>query len=146
MPVINLTMAKIIIDDTTRLCDIQSVFQRQFAYLKLEFFNFKKRNEGGFSMADMIKNSDTKVEKIRKIDGSKVLNFNGHLKTSTLEERLMLAHGLRAQVFRRTGNLWLETSQTDSFTLSKQNQMGKESTISKINTSIPEFESYHEQE
>jgi hypothetical protein len=34
--------------------------------------------------------------------------------------------GLFVQVFRRSGNLWLETTVTDSWSLQKQNEQGKE--------------------
>ena len=34
--------------------------------------------------------------------------------------------GLAVQVFRKSGNLWLETTMTDNWTLQQQNNHGKE--------------------
>jgi len=47
-------------------------------------------------------------------------------KVSDLEKVLWDQFGLSAQVFRKSGNLWIETSLTDSWTLSRQNKEGKE--------------------
>jgi hypothetical protein len=45
------------------------------------------------------------------------------------ENALMDQFGLSAQVFRRSGNLWLETTITDYWTLKQQNEHGREITI-----------------
>jgi hypothetical protein len=40
-------------------------------------------------------------------------------------ERLFVENfGLNAQVFRRSGTLWLQTSATDNWTLAEQNRKG----------------------
>ncbi len=43
-------------------------------------------------------------------------------------------HLLNVQVFRRSANLWLETTMTDAWTLQKQNNHGKE--ISEFNVPV----------
>jgi hypothetical protein len=42
-----------------------------------------------------------------------------------LEFRLEKEYGLHIQVFRKSGNIWLETTATDNWTLDRQNQEGK---------------------
>ncbi len=43
-----------------------------------------------------------------------------------VEQFFKLHFNLNAQVFRKSGNNWLETTLTDSWTLKKQNQEGME--------------------
>ena len=52
---------------------------------------------------------------------------------STLENELWKNFGLSAQVFRKSGNLWIETSLTDSWTLEQQNREGFEMSSSHKN-------------
>lgn len=44
---------------------------------------------------------------------------------AAFEQRLQEEHGLSVQVFRKSGEFWLETIQTDNLSLERQNEMGK---------------------
>ncbi len=46
------------------------------------------------------------------------------MSVSELEQLFLTKYGLNAQVFRRSGNLWLQTSATDHWTLAEQNRKG----------------------
>ncbi|HEX4851927.1 MAG TPA: hypothetical protein VFV08_14025, partial [Puia sp.] len=46
-------------------------------------------------------------------------------KVGDLEAELKRRFGLNAQVLRRSGNSWIETSLTDDWTLEKQNKEGE---------------------
>ena len=60
-------------------------------------------------------------------------SFDETLPVVALEAVLQYKFGLPVQVFRRSGELWLETTQTDGFSLDKQNEMGREaSQVGKI--------------
>ena len=54
------------------------------------------------------------------------LSIDGHLKTSTFENSFKTHFGVNVQVWRRSGNMWLQTTTTDDWTLAKQEQTGKE--------------------
>jgi hypothetical protein len=43
-----------------------------------------------------------------------------------VEQLLWDAFGLSVQVFRKSGNLWLETTVTDQWSLAYQNEQGRE--------------------
>jgi hypothetical protein len=59
-----------------------------------------------------------------KIEGDLV--FSESTKVRELENDLREGFHLNAQVFRRSGNIWLETTMTDKWTLKQQNEHGKE--------------------
>ena len=42
-----------------------------------------------------------------------------------LEQNFSDVYGLSIQVFRKSGDVWLETTITDGWTLEKQNEQGK---------------------
>jgi hypothetical protein len=48
------------------------------------------------------------------------------MKVSELENLFKRKYKLNIQVFRKSGNAWLETTVTDAWTLDKQNQEGIE--------------------
>jgi uncharacterized protein (DUF1697 family) len=54
------------------------------------------------------------------------LIFSAETTVADLENTFFRDFGLSAQVFRRSGNVWLETSATDSWSLMQQNSEGAE--------------------
>ena len=54
------------------------------------------------------------------------LSINGHQKVSTLESKFLEDYGLNVQVFRKSGNIWLQTTSTDHWTLTEQNEHGRD--------------------
>jgi hypothetical protein len=53
------------------------------------------------------------------------------MSVADLEKAFMNKFGLLTQVFRRSGNIWLETSITDGWSLRQQNALGREITTGK---------------
>ena len=53
------------------------------------------------------------------------------MSVADLEKAFMNKFGLLTQVFRRSGNIWLETSITDGWSLKQQNDLGREITTGK---------------
>ncbi|MBK6949217.1 MAG: hypothetical protein IPH16_15200 [Haliscomenobacter sp.] len=43
------------------------------------------------------------------------------------EQAFYDTYGLNVQVFRRSGNIWIQTTATDSWTLAEQNRKGSSS-------------------
>jgi hypothetical protein len=112
-------MKKILtIDSSTRIKQVQSAFAELFPFLKLEFFKTlspKKEiclpNEPVFSW----NGPQTAIEII----------FENTMQVLQLEAQFANNTGLSAQVFRRSGNVWIETSLTDDWTLEQQNNEGE---------------------
>ena len=65
------------------------------------------------------------------------------MKVSELEKAFSDIFGLNVQVFRKSNNMWLQTTITDKWSLEKQNQNGKEMNVPE-NLS-PESDDYNEQ-
>ncbi len=57
------------------------------------------------------------------------VNINGERTIAELEEEFKARFDLPVQVFRKTGNVWIETSLTQDWTLAQQNREGE--TLSK---------------
>lgn len=113
------------INDTDTLEDIKARFNDHFPYLKLEFYK-KEHDSGEGSLNDSIIDSKSQLSEIRSIHNSGELSIHGNQKVSTLEQAFHDMYGLNVQVFRQSGEVWLQTTATDSWTLSEQNQTAEE--------------------
>ena len=112
------------ITDSKKLKDIQKEFNEKFPYLKLEFY--KGEHESGIPFpARKQLDPEKTIGKVRKVHVEGDLSIDGHLKVCTLEDRFWDQYGLNVQVFRLSGNLWLQTSTTDQWTLAEQNRKGE---------------------
>lgn len=137
---------EITIDDTSRLCDIQKEFSRHFPYLKLEFFGFQPEQKKIFTRKNLITDTRQTLGDVRHIHRPGHVSINGHLKVSTLEQNFRGNYGIHVQVFRKSGNIWLETTVTDDWTLSKQDRKGGEINLLSKETTEQDFDGYREQE
>jgi len=113
------------------ISEVQNEFNKVFPFLKLEFFNNKSFARSSFSASQLIPRSRKIGDgQLTITDGN--INIPGEMKVMELEKLLKEQFGLAAQVFRKSGNLWLETTMTDSWTLEQQNKHGSEiSTVKK---------------
>lgn len=118
-------MLKIQISDERTLKEIQSDFNSYFPFLKLEFFKAPHRVGQG-SAKDLIIAPNKFVKDCRTLKPSGFLEIKDGMTVNQLEQLLFENFGLAAQVFRKSGNVWLETSATDSWTLTQQNNEGAE--------------------
>lgn len=116
------------ITDDKKLLDIQREFYDKFPYLKLEFYKSKHGTGEGSSNQELINPNQT-IGEVRTIHTKGDLSINGHIKVATLEKNFSEQYGLNVQVWRRSGDIWLQTTVTDSWTLTDQNEKGKASAI-----------------
>lgn len=107
------------------LGDLQDEFHANFPFLRIVFFS-RSHNAGKGTEKKFIKDSKTLIEQCRQKKGTDLLSFNTFTTVHELEQLFESQFGLFVQVFRRSGNLWLETTVTDGWTLHKQNEQGKE--------------------
>ncbi len=110
--------------DSKKITEIQQEFNTKFNNLKIEFYTSGHEEGEGSKDSERINPNET-IGNVRQIQKTGDLSINGHLKVSTLEQRFLEDYGLNVQVFRRSGSIWLQTTSTDSWTLTEQNEHGK---------------------
>jgi hypothetical protein len=118
-------LMRLTIGSDTRLSSLQSDFNNYFPYLKIEFFKIPHRI-GEALAKNLIYDKNKMVRDCRLMKSEGVLEFSDSMTVSDFEEKFQKEFGLSVQVFRRSGNVWLETSATDSWTLEQQNSEGAE--------------------
>lgn len=112
-----------LIDNNKKIRDIQESFHKKFPFLKLEFYK-GSHHEGESSPARERLNNELMIDEVRTIHSEGNLHIREEMSVAELERSFMQRFGLNAQVFRRSGNIWLQTSATDHWTLAEQNRKG----------------------
>ena len=134
------------INENHRLCDIQKAFSMHFPFLKIEFFAFETGEEKVFSPKHLITNTETKIGEITPLLRKGKISIHGHQKVRTLEQHFNEFFGVEIQVFRKSGNEWLQTIVTDDWSLSEQNKMGEEWLTPETEESFDSFDQFEEQQ
>ncbi|MBL7942773.1 MAG: hypothetical protein JNM00_08410 [Flavobacteriales bacterium] len=130
------------IQNSQTLLYIQQQFTAAFPFLKIEFFQRPHTSGTGSSRKYLIP-LKTLVSAVRKKTSNEDIVIEPGMTVARLEQLFQNELGLNIQVFRRSGNLWLETTATDNWTLAYQNEQGKN-----IDDDLQQDEKpdYHEQE
>ncbi len=125
------------ISDKVTIKELQQQFNAGFPYLKLEFFDIPPSFDG-LPKVSMYPNSRT-LGACRKMHNEGFIHIEPGDTVESLEKALWKVYGLSAEVFRKSGNLWIETTLSDSWTLKRQNDEGMAlSTIRNIRYEDPE--------
>lgn len=112
--------------------EVQSAFNSQYPYLKIEFFRTRPKKAVPTTAANRLMHYLT-VNQARLNKRNGQLELSDSMKVADLEQAFHDNYGLNVQVFRKSGRIWLETTMTDGWTLKQQNDHGRE--ISTINPS-----------
>lgn len=115
---------KIAINDKRKILAIQESFNKTFPYLRLEFFT-KGNKQGGASPKKFVTHPSKTLGECRTIHNNGSITITGTLTVIELEQRFDDVYGLGVQVLRKSGNVWLETTVTDGWTLDEQNRQGE---------------------
>jgi hypothetical protein len=99
---------------------------------------------GEGSLKKQALNNNLTVGETPQFKKDSTIEIDKSMKVSELEKAFANAFGLNIQVFRKSNNMWLQTTITDNWSLEKQNQNGKE--MNTVDTTLPEENDYHEQE
>ena len=93
--------------------------------MAIEFFKTPHKIGEG-SAKNLLHHSNRFVRdcRLKQTDGE--LEISESMTVSELEQAFQKQFGLSIQVFRKSGNVWLETSATDAWTLVQQNNEGME--------------------
>lgn len=109
------------INNNRTIADIQKDFISVFPYLKIQFFKNSHRAFEGSPRKEILPVTTT----LKEVDHENgVMIISEDITVNELEEFFKKHFNLNVQVFRKSGNSWLETTLTDNWTLKKQNQEG----------------------
>lgn len=106
--------------------EIKQQFRALFPFLKIEFFDTSHKNNEGSSSKHIV-DGNKLLGSLNSSIPNEQLQLNPLMLVSELESSVKALFGLNVQVFRRANSVWLETTQTDNWTLAKQNIAGQES-------------------
>jgi len=120
---------------SSRIKDIKRAFNTRFPYLKLEFFS-KKHLPGIISPTNQVIPEQAKLIDVTGVMREGEIEITAGKTVSQIERLFQEKFNLPVQVFRRTRSDWVETTRTDSFTLGKQNRMGKEESHAIYDTEV----------
>ena len=115
-----------VITDSKKLIEVKREFSKKFPYLKLEFYA-KHHEEGEGSEAKLLIDDEHTIGFARATHQEGDLSIDEHLKVGIFERMFFEKYGLNAQVFRKSGSIWLQTIKTDEWTLAEQNIRGERS-------------------
>lgn len=115
---------KLQINKETKIKDIQKSFSAHYPYLKIEFYKQPHSEAELSSKKDRILPVRT-IGEVSKIRTAKTVDVNPDRTVADLESAFYKKFGIAIQVARRTGNIWIQTSLSDSRTLGMQNEQGR---------------------
>jgi hypothetical protein len=113
---------------TSTIQDIYDQFSAQFPYLKIEFYN-KAHVHGQGSRNDDLIPHQTLLHKVNPDIQATDFLIHDDMTVADFETWMEKELKLHVQVFRKSNDIWLQTSATDSWSLGKQNGKGQRSTI-----------------
>lgn len=111
------------IHDQLHLHDIQVGFNQLFPHLKISFYSVSHR-EGEGSAAKNELNAHQPLSGVRTIHKDGDIVIHSEMTVAELEGIFASYFGLNAQIFRKSGNLWMQTTATDHWSLGEQNRKG----------------------
>ena len=115
---------KITLNDKRKIFAIQESFTKNFPYLKLEFFA-KPHKKGGPSPKKIMAQQSKTLGECRTVHNKGSISITGNMTVVDLEQRFSDVYGVSVQIFRKSGNMWLETTVTNGWTLDEQNWQGE---------------------
>jgi len=116
---------KLHIKPTNLISEVQHEFNSHFPFLRLEFYQKHLTGQRDFGPGAIMPHN-RKIGDCQTALTEGVLDINKEMKVSELEKQLKDSFRLQAQLFRRSGNIWLQTTITDDWTLENQNEHGME--------------------
>ena len=99
-----------------------------FPGLKLEFYA-KAHGSGEGSPVQERLPGESQLSEVRTVNKEADLEIDPEMSVSQFEQLFAERYGLNVQVFRKSGNLWMQTTSTDHWSLALQNRKGGASAI-----------------
>lgn len=109
--------------NNTGIREVKTQFARFFPFLKLEFFTCSHHSRKT-SEIDEEPYYGMYVAETSEFFREGVVNFSPATTVADFQTQIRAELGLFVKVFRRSGDLWADTSPTSYLTLARQNSMG----------------------
>jgi hypothetical protein len=103
--------------------DVWQDFNNAFPFLRIDFYKYSEGRLGGTVKQRLSKSASMASAGIRREGEIEILDT---MTVQQLIESLAREFGLSVHVSRQSGNTWLETTMSDSWTLQRQNDHGRE--------------------
>lgn len=118
---------KIQVSKEQTIAEVQESFSAAYPFLKLVFFTKPHKAFKGSHAKYLIEDHNVRLSALEKQPKDGVLYLEPEMPVWQVERLFEEEFGLHVQVFRKSGNTWLETSVTDNMSLEQQNAKGKAS-------------------
>ena len=114
------------IHDNLTLADLQERFTKCFPNLKIEFYS-EPHHYKELTAENFMYRSNEVIGTIKKDFNQGELEIKSWDKAFHVEKSFKNNFGLNVQIFRNANGKWLQTSETDNYTLSELNEMSQKS-------------------
>jgi hypothetical protein len=118
--------SKLYISKINAVMELQDQFSSLFPFLRINFFKRGRVVDKVPAERVILFSQDVQLKDINPGMRDGDLEISEETSVSELENRFNEKFGLYIQVLRKSGNLWLDTSRTKSWTLKEQNDHGRE--------------------
>lgn len=108
--------------------DLQHEFNNVFPYLKIEFFRKGSRFRQS-SQRDTTLPTQLSIGGVYHRKFKATINITPSMTVKELEKTCEEQFGILVQVYRKSGNMWLETTMTENWTIKQQNDSGSEISV-----------------
>jgi hypothetical protein len=115
---------KLKLSNNSRLSEIKEIFHKKFPFLILEFFNPLANEEEKLAKSNLIVDETKTLGEIAELNKPGYVSINEYQTIAAVEHCFKNCFGIDAQVFRKSGNNWLETTSSDEHTLAELNEKG----------------------
>jgi len=120
---------KLYVNQSSTLGEIQKDFRDMYPYLKLEFYKRIQTGNRETPSKDRLQ-ANYLPGKINTGRVYAAIDISPQRSASELETDILNTLGVSAQVLRRSGTIWIQTTDTDKWSLRLQNEEGRASYLS----------------
>ena len=112
------------INKNLTVSEVQKTFNGAFPNLKIEFYTKEHQANEGSPLKATI-DSSLFLEEVQPNLSSGTIDLDASKTVAQFEQEMEEQFGLHIQVFRKSTDLWLQTTATDQWTLKIQNEKGE---------------------
>ena len=113
----------LILKPQTGIKELNKAFSRKFPFLKLQFYK-PLDTAPALSYSEHRAPENMKLSELSQNLTEGVIGIDPSKTVAEIEREFRTKYQLTVQVLRKTGEVWIETRQTDNLTLGKQNIIG----------------------
>jgi hypothetical protein len=115
---------KLLIEKESLAEDVKKIFTTCYPFLKIEFYKKQPAHTEVIQKKEVMPFNLPLIQ-FKNSNGKTVIDIGRNVTVEQLEDQFA-SLGLLSEVFRKSGNVWIETSLTSNWTLQQQNMEGEE--------------------